>query len=68
MKIKNIEKVHTTYYYIETDNEHWSTYRRDIHGNWEVAMGESWESVYVGAGELERQFREKMISGDVKHV
>lgn len=43
MKILNIEKIECLQ--IETDEEHFSTYRRYSPEIWEVLMGMSWESV-----------------------
>ena len=55
MKIQSIEKVITTYYYVETDEEDFPCYRTDGKGNWECAMGESWE--VLQCEELEKEYR-----------
>ena len=58
MKIEKVEKVTETNYYITTDDEHWYFYRRSENGDWEVLMGESWETLFLREQEMERAFQE----------
>jgi hypothetical protein len=44
MKITSVE--HFSYYYVETDQEEWGTFRRNDKGSWEQLMGQSWEDVW----------------------
>jgi len=45
MKIKSVTK--RSYESIEIESEaFWSDYRRYENGDWEVLMGDSWESIY----------------------
>lgn len=46
MKIENIRQVVAPVYYVTTDEEGYFNYRRYEDGQWEIAMGESWEPVY----------------------
>tara|TARA_R110002020_G_C16099265_1_gene758562 strand:- start:586 stop:783 length:198 start_codon:yes stop_codon:yes gene_type:complete len=58
MKILNAYRIE--YFLVETDDEDYDTYRRNVNGNkdsWEVLMGESWESTYDN-DELEDLFQE----------
>lgn len=60
MKILEVSRIE--YFFVTTDEEDWSTYRRIVNGNadcWERLMGESWES-YYSADELEDLFQEWM--------
>jgi hypothetical protein len=57
MKIENVEEIHEIVFYVETDENQYSRYRRSKNGDWERMMGESWESWYF-VEELEKAFRE----------
>ena len=58
MKIQSIDEVIEPVYYVTTDEEGYCDYRRYSDGSWEVAMGESWESVYIKEEILESLFQE----------
>jgi hypothetical protein len=59
MKIQSIDKVvEQIVYYVTTDEEDYCDYRRYGDSYWEVAMGESWETVYIKEKELEALFQE----------
>jgi len=45
-KILELEKIVETNYYITTNEDLFSYYRRSESGAWERLMGESWESFY----------------------
>lgn len=60
MKIVDVQLEDTPIYYVTTDKEIYNTYRRLSSEVWEVAMGESWESVYIEHDELEKLFQEYM--------
>lgn len=47
-----------TYFYIETDDKEFSNYRRLGPDNWEVRMGESWET--CSCEDLEKEFQEHL--------
>lgn len=57
MKIMDVTQNSVPLYYVTTDEMEFNLYRK--HGdNWEVAMGESWETVYTGVHELDELFKE----------
>jgi hypothetical protein len=64
MNITEVVKSSVPVYYITTDDRGCTIYRRHGHltdsegCNWEIAMGESWESLYAEAPELEKLFQE----------
>jgi hypothetical protein len=66
MKITEIVKSSVPVYYITTDEAGYNVYRRsgwldDSEGcNWEIAMGESWETLYIEAPELEEVFQKQL--------
>lgn len=58
MKITEVSKIE--YFFVETDEENWNTYKRSVNGNkdcWERLTGDSWEW-YYSADELEELFQE----------
>ena len=58
--MKILKAYRIEYFLVETDDEDYDTYRRNVNGNkdsWEVLMGESWESTYDN-NELEYLFQE----------
>ena len=58
MKVKSVQKIAITYFYVETDDELFPEYRRSESGQWEHLMGESWESYYNDdQGSLEQAFQ-----------
>ena len=61
MKILKIEPVQILY--IETDDPEYPDYRRLGERNWEVRMGESWESVVNTKKEDELEFEFRRIVG-----
>jgi hypothetical protein len=66
MKIQSITKKIEINYYVETDADFFTTYRRSRGGSWERLMGESWESVYGNEEEeLERLFLELEDGGEL---
>jgi hypothetical protein len=57
MKILEVKRIE--YFFVTTDDTDYRTYRRSVDGNtddWEVLMGDSWES-YNDANELEQLFQ-----------
>ena len=58
MKIQSVHKVTKPVYYVTTDEEDYCDYRRYDDGYWEIAMGESWETVYTKIAKLESLFQE----------
>lgn len=57
MKIESVEKI--IEYYVTTEDggsREWHNYRTDGKGNWEVLMGESWETDYL-SDEIEKEFQ-----------
>ena len=65
MKIEKVEKVVETWYYVETDEKEYPSYRTDGKGNWERAMGESWEQWYH-TKELDELLQEKLRLSFIK--
>lgn len=64
MKIREIERIVETNYYIQVEGTDFSTFRRSEGGSWENLMGESWEPAYSSmVDELERQFQEEWFYG-----
>lgn len=59
-KINSVVKIATVYYYVETDDELFPSYRRSESGQWEHSMGESWEACYDD-GTLEKAFQEYLL-------
>lgn len=55
MKVTEVVKVATTYYYVKTEDD-FLNYRRSESGQWEQSMGESWEAMY-DEGVLEEAFQ-----------
>jgi hypothetical protein len=58
MKIQSINEVIEPVHYVTTDEEGYCDYRRYSDDSWEVAVGESWKSVYVKGEILEILFQE----------
>lgn len=59
MKVKSVQKIAITYFYVETDDELFPTYRRSEQtGQWEHLMSGSWEPYDDDdQGSLEQAFR-----------
>ena len=55
MKILDADEVKSVI--VETDDSEWPFYRRNSHDNWEVLMGESWETYYY-CKEIEMAYQE----------
>lgn len=56
MKVVKAEQATVLPFYVETDEEDYSYYRRNSATNWDQQVGESWEPAY-GSKELERVFQ-----------